>query len=139
MSRSAEELLEFGRLREIVARYSTCAPGHRTIDALAPSTDADVLRSAFDLIREAIAYLRSGAELGFGGLADPAEWLARLAMPASSLSAAEILDSASLMDTSTSLKQTLRGEASAKYPRLAERAAALADFRSLAAEIRRAI
>lgn len=139
VSRSAEELLEFGRLREIVARYSTCAPGHRAIDALAPRTDADALRTAFDLIREAIAYLRSGADLGFGGLADPADWLARLAKPASSLSAAEILDAASLMDTSTSLKQTLRGEATAKYPRLAERAASLADFRSLAAEIRRAI
>ena len=138
MSRSAEELLEFGRLREIVARYSTCGPGHRAIDQLAPSTDADALRSAFELVREAIAYLRSGAELGFGGLADPADWLARLAMPASSLSAAEILDAASLMDTSTSLKQALRGEAP-KYPRLAERAASLADFRSLAAEIRRAI
>ena len=138
MSRSAEELLEFGRLREIVARYSTCAPGHRAIDQLAPSTDADALRSAFDLVREAIAYLRSGAELGFGSLADPAGWLARLAMPASSLSAAEILDAASLMDTSTSLQQTLRGDAP-KYPRLAERAASLADFRSFSTEIRRAI
>ncbi|HVB08088.1 MAG TPA: Smr/MutS family protein [Candidatus Acidoferrales bacterium] len=138
MSRSAEELLEFGRLREIVARYSTCAPGHRAIDQLAPSTDADALRTAFDLIREAIAYLRSGAELGFGSFADPADWLARLAMPASSLSATEILDAASLMDTSAGLKQTLRGEAP-KYPRLAERAASLADFRSLAADIRRAI
>ena len=139
MSRSAEELLEFGRLREIVARYSTCAPGHRAIDQLAPSTDADALRSAFELVREAIAYLRSGLELGFGSLADPADWLARLAMPASSLSAAEILDAASLMDTSTSLKQTLRGEATAKYPRLAERAASLSDFRSLSSDIRRAI
>ncbi|MHB8675474.1 MAG: endonuclease MutS2 [Candidatus Acidiferrales bacterium] len=138
MSRSAEELLEFGRLREIIARYATCAPGHCAIDMLAPSTDADALRSAFELVREAIAYFRSGAELGFGSLADPADWLARLAMPASSLSAAEILDAASLMDTSTSLKQTLRGEA-AKYPRLAERAASLADFRSLSADIRRAI
>jgi len=138
VSRSAEELLEFGRLREIVARYSTCAPGHRAIDQLAPSTDADALRSAFDLVREAIAYLRSGAELGFGSLADPAGWLARLAMPASSLSAAEILDAASLMDTSTSLQQTLRGDAP-KYPRLAERAASLADFRSFSTEIRRAI
>jgi DNA mismatch repair protein MutS2 len=138
VSRTAEELLEFGKLREIVERYSTCAPGRRAIEALSPRTDASALGAEFDLIREAIAYLRSGCELGFGALADPAGWLARLAVPASSLTAAEILDAASLMDVVASLKQTLRGE-SAKYPRLAERATALADFRSLAASIRRAI
>ncbi|HKW87634.1 MAG TPA: Smr/MutS family protein [Candidatus Acidoferrales bacterium] len=138
MSRTAEELLEFDKLREIVARYSTCAPGRRMIEALAPRTDVEVLDVAFELIREAIAYLRSGSELGFGSLADPAGWLARLALPASVLTAAEILDAASLMEVSAGLKQTLRGDA-AKYPRLAEQAAAVADFRSLAASIRRAI
>ncbi|HEV2491251.1 MAG TPA: Smr/MutS family protein [Candidatus Acidoferrales bacterium] len=138
MSRAAEELLEFGKLREILARYSTCAPGRRAIEKLSPRTSASELGAEFDLIREAIAYLRSGSELGFGALADPAEWLARLAVPASSLTAAEILDAASLMDVVASLKQTLRAE-SAKYPRLVERAAALADFRSLTTSIRRAI
>lgn len=76
MSRTAEELLEFGRLREIVARNCTCAPGRRAIEELALRTDAESLRAEFALIREAIAYLRSGAELGFGSLADPADWLA---------------------------------------------------------------
>jgi len=138
VSRTAEELLEFGKLREIVARYSTCAPGRRAIERLGPRTDASALDAEFELIREAIAYLRSGSELGFGALADPAGWLARLTVPASSLTAAEILDAASLMDVVSSLKQTLRGE-SAKYPHLAERAGALADYRSLATAIRRAI
>jgi DNA mismatch repair protein MutS2 len=138
MARSAEELLEFGRLREIVARNCTCAPGRRAIEELALRTDAESLRAEFALIREAISYLRSGAELGFGSLADPADWLARLALPASSLTAAEILDAASLMDTSAGLKQTLRLEA-AKYPLLAERAAAIVDFRHIASQIHRAI
>lgn len=138
MSRSAEELLEFGRLREIVARNCTCAPGRRAVENLALRTDAEALRAEFAFIREAIAYLRSGSELGFGSLADPADWLARLALPASSLTAAEILDAASLMDTSASLKQTLRSEAP-KYPRLAEHAASIADFRHLASQIHRAI
>ncbi|MGB7172731.1 MAG: Smr/MutS family protein, partial [Candidatus Acidiferrales bacterium] len=138
MSRTAEELLEFGRLREIVARYSTCAPGHRAVEQLAPRTDAEGLRAEFALVREAIAYLRSGAELGFGSLADPASWLACLGVPASALAAADILDSASLMEVSAGLKQTLRAE-EPKYPRLAERALSLADFRSLSAQIRRSI
>ncbi|MGB6875204.1 MAG: Smr/MutS family protein [Candidatus Acidiferrales bacterium] len=138
MSRTAEELLEFGRLREIVARNCTCAPGRRAVEKLTLRTDAESLRLEFALIREAIAYLRSGAELGFSSLADPADWLARLVMPASTLTAAEVLDAASLMDTATGLKQTLRSDAP-KYPRLAERAASLADFRHLASQIHRAI
>lgn len=138
MSRTAQELLEFDKLREIVARYSTCAPGRRRIEGLAPGTDVHGLRTEFELIREAIEYLRSGSELGFGSLADPAGWLARLALPASALTAAEILDAASLMEVSAGLKQSLRGDAP-KHPRLTERAMALADFRSLAASIRRAI
>ncbi|MFZ0639761.1 MAG: Smr/MutS family protein [Candidatus Acidiferrales bacterium] len=138
MSRTADELLEFGRLREIVARNCTCAPGRRAVENLKLRTDAENLRLEFALIREAISYLRSGAELGFGSLADPADWLARLVMPASTLTAAEVLDAASLMDTATGLKQTLRSDAP-KYPRLAERAASLADFRHLASQIHRAI
>ncbi|MFZ0335515.1 MAG: hypothetical protein WAL69_15370, partial [Candidatus Acidiferrales bacterium] len=56
----------------------------------------------------------------------------------STLTAAEVLDAASLMDTATGLKQTLRADAP-KYPRLAERASSLADFRHLAVQIHRAI
>ncbi|MFZ3244705.1 MAG: Smr/MutS family protein [Candidatus Acidiferrales bacterium] len=138
MSHTAGELLEFGRLREIVARNCTCAPGRRAVENLTLRTDAEILRREFALIREAVAYLRSGAELGFGSLADPADWLARLVMPASTLTAAEVLDAASLMDTATGLKQTLRADAP-KYPRLAERASSLADFRHLAVQIHRAI
>lgn len=138
MSRTAEELLEFDRLREIVARNCTCAPGRRAVENLAFRTDAGELSSEFTLIAEAVAYLRSGAELGFGSLADPALWLQRLSLPASQLTAAEILDAASLMDTSAGLKQSLRADA-AKHPRIAERAASLADFRSLTLKIRRAI
>ncbi|HEV2298616.1 MAG TPA: Smr/MutS family protein [Candidatus Acidoferrales bacterium] len=138
VSRTAEELLEFDKLREIVARFSTCAPGRRAIESLAPRSDASGLDAEFEQIREAIAYLRSGSELGFGSLADPAGWLARLAVPASVLTAAEILEAASLMDSASSLKLTFRGQ-SAKFPCLADRVTALADFRSLAASVRRTI
>jgi DNA mismatch repair protein MutS2 len=135
---SAEQLLEFDRLREILHRSTTCAPGRRAIQQLAFRTDPVALDAEFVLVREAIAYLCSGAELGFGALADPEAWLPRLAVPGASLSSAELLDAASLLDAVAGLKQIFREEA-AKYPRLAERASALADFRSIAAAIRRAI
>ena len=138
MSRTAQELLEFGKLRAILRGSTTCAPGRRAIDQLELRQDRAALEREFELVREAMNYLRAGSELGFGALADPEVWLGRLPVPGSSLSSAELLDAASLLDTVTHLKQTLKGEA-AKYPRLAALAAGLGDFRPQSAAIRHAI
>jgi len=138
LSHSAEALLEFGALRDIVSRYSTCAPGRRATLALAPQHDAALLDSEFAFVREAVAYLRAGSELGFGSTADPEPWLVHLAIPAFVLSSAELLDVASLAETVHGVRQTFKGDA-AKYPRLAERAAALPDLRHLSTAIRRAV
>ncbi|MGB8654769.1 MAG: Smr/MutS family protein, partial [Candidatus Acidiferrales bacterium] len=138
MSHSAPELLEFPRLKEIVARFTTCAPGRRAIESLVPGQDAAALDGEFALIREAMAYLRGGAELGLGSLADPEAWLARLEIPASLLASGELLQAASLAETTGGVKQSFKNDA-AKFPRLAERAAALPDLKHLAAAIRRAI
>ena len=138
MSRPAEEVLEFAKLREILRRSTTCAPGRRAVERLAPTTNLAGLEAAFALTREAIVYLRAGGELGFGALADPETWLARLEAPGAVLSPGELLDAASLLDTAAGLKQIFRTEA-ARFPLLAGRAAALADFTRLAAAIRRAI
>jgi DNA mismatch repair protein MutS2 len=138
VSRTAEDLLEFNRLKEIVGTHSTCAPGRRAIEALALQQDVAGLHAEFELVREAIVYLRAGLELGFGALADPDAWLARLAVPATVLAPEEFLDVASLAESATAAKQTLKVEA-AKYPRLSDLAAATADFRPLLAAIRRAV
>ena len=138
MPHSAEQLLEFDRLREVLRRSTTCAPGRRAVEELAFRTDRAALEGEFSLVREAIAYVRAGHEIGFGSLADPQAWLPRLDVPGASLSSAELLDAASLLDAVAGLKQTFREEA-AKYSQLAGRAAALPDFRSIAAAIRRAI
>jgi DNA mismatch repair protein MutS2 len=138
VSRTAEELLEFDRLKEIVSGQATCAPGHRAIETLVPQQDVAVLSAEFEWIREAIAYLRAGLELGFGALADPDPWLTKLSVPASVLAPEEFLDVASLAESANAAKQTLKPEA-AKYPRLADLADATADFRPLLAAIRRAV
>ncbi|HTW23043.1 MAG TPA: Smr/MutS family protein [Candidatus Baltobacteraceae bacterium] len=140
MSRTAEQLLEFDRLKSIVGGFTTCVPGRRAVESLSPQQDAAALAAEFELVREAMAYLRAGSELGFGSLADPAAWLARLLVPGAVLTIAELLDVVSLTETVSGVRQTLRGDGErAKYPRLAERAAALADFRHLSTAIHRAI
>lgn len=138
MSRSAQELLEFDKLKEIVGGFTTCAPGRRAIHALEPQQDAEALRNEFALVREAAAYLRAGSEFGFGSLADPEPWLERLRMPTLVLTSAELLDAASLIDTVGGVRQTFKSDA-AKFPLLAARSAALPDLRHLSAAIRRAI
>jgi DNA mismatch repair protein MutS2 len=138
VSRSAAQVLEFDQLKNIVGGYTTCAPGRRAIEALAPHQEVAALDADFVQVAEAAAYLRAGSELGFGSFADPENWLARLAVPASVLSVAEFLDASSLMEIASSLRQVFKADA-AKYPQLAARAAALGDFRRLATAIRRAI
>src|SRR6202790_2726074 len=146
MSRAAEDILEFDRLRELLRRQTTCAPGRRAVDALAFSTDRAALEAAFALIAEAIAYRHDGSEMGFGSVADPEAWLAELESPASVLTAALLLSVASLADTVASLRETFRAGSSdsarnlsGKFPLLTARASRTADLRPLAIAIRRAI
>ncbi len=138
MSRTAQEVLEFDKLRELLRLRTTCAPGRRAVDALEFCTDRAALESVFSLIREAREWLRSGQELGFGALADPAAWLARLEAHGAVLEPGEFLDAGSLLETAGWLRQQFREDA-AKFPLLAACAASLGDFRELLAAIRRCI
>ena len=127
MPRPAEELLEFDRLKEIISRETTCAPGRRAIQGLAPHQDVAALEAEFHLLQEGIAYLRAGSEIGLGPLADPELWFARLAVPGAVLSPAELLDVVSLAEVASGAKRTFKSEA-AKYPLLSERAGSLGEF-----------
>jgi len=138
VSRTAQDVLEFDRLRELVRRETTCALGQRAVEVLAFSTDRAQLTSEFALIAESIAYLRVGSDLGFGALPDPDGWLAKLEAPGVVVAAAELLDAAALADTAEWLRQDFHASA-AKSPLLAARAGAIADLRPLRREIRKTI
>src|SRR5437867_9398465 len=138
MARSAQEILEFDKLRELLRLRTTCAPGRRAADALEPGTNRVALESVFALISEAREWLRAGHELGFGALADPQGWLERIEGPGAVLEPGELLDSASLLETASWLRQQFREEA-AKFPLLAGRAASIGDFRDVQAVIRHCV
>src|SRR5580692_632833 len=138
MSRTAQDVLEFDKLRELLRQRTTCAPGRRNVDAFEPGTDRAALEAAFAHIREAREWLRAGRELGFGALADPQGWLERIEGPGTVLEPGEFLDAGSLLETAGWLRQQFREEA-AKFPLLAARAAALSDFRDVHAAIRRCV
>jgi DNA mismatch repair protein MutS2 len=146
MSRTAEDILEFDRLRELLRRQTTCAPGRRAIDALSFSTDRAALDAVFALIAEAIAYRHDGSEIGFGSVADPQPWIAELDSPAAVLTPHMFLAAVSLADMVTSLRESFRASprdgvrnTSEKFPLLAARAGAVADLRPLATAVRRAV
>jgi DNA mismatch repair protein MutS2 len=138
VTRPAEEILEFDRLRQLLRDRTTSAPGRRAVDALALGTNRAVLEREFAAIAEAAGWLRAGSEMGFGALADPAAWLERLEKPGAVLTPSELLEVASLADTAAWLREAFR-ETQAKFSLLRERALSVGDFRSLAAAIRRAI
>src|SRR6202158_2954464 len=138
MSRTAQDVLEFDKLRELLRLRTTCAPGRRAVNGLEPGVERAALESAFALIREAGEWLRAGRELGFGALADPQGWLGRLEGVGAALEPGEFLDAASLLETAGWLRQQFREEA-VKFPLLAARAASLGDFRDVHAAIRRCV
>ena len=138
MSRTAQDVLEFDKLRELLRLRTTCVPGRRAVDGLEPGRDRQALEAAFAQIREAREWLRAGREMGFGGLADPQSWLERIQGPGAVLEAREFLDAATLLETSGWLKPQFREEAT-KFPLLAERAASVGDFRDVLTAIRRCI
>jgi DNA mismatch repair protein MutS2 len=138
MSRTAQDVLEFDKLRELLRLKTTCAPGRRAVNALDPGMERAPLESAFALIREAGEWLRAGRELGFGALADPQGWLERIEGPGMALEPGEFLDAASLLETAGWLRQQFREEA-VKFPLLAARAASVGDFRDVQAAIRRCV
>jgi dsDNA-specific endonuclease/ATPase MutS2 len=65
MSRSAQDVLEFDKLRELLRLRTTCAPGKRVIDALEVSMNRAQLEGAFALIREAREWLARFSDSGF--------------------------------------------------------------------------
>ncbi|MDP9338627.1 MAG: endonuclease MutS2 [Acidobacteriota bacterium] len=138
MARTAQDVLEFDKLLELLRQRTTCAPGKRFVDELQPGTECAAVRAAFALIREGREWLRAGRELGFGGLADPQGWLKRIEGAGMVLEAREFLDAATLLEISGWLRQQFREEET-KFPLLAERAGALSDFKDTLTIIRRSI
>ena len=138
MRTRAQSVLEFDKLRDLLRLRTTCVPGKRYIDELEPNRNREALQAGFALIREAREWLRFERELGFGALADPEGWMARLEAPGAVLEASDFLDAGSLLETAGWLRQQFREEA-AKFPLLAARAGALPDFKDLRAALRRCV
>jgi DNA mismatch repair protein MutS2 len=77
------ELLEFAKVRELLAGYAACSLGKELARQLEPSTDADRIRSELALLTEMVEALGQGQAPPFGGLHDIRLTVRRAAIGAS--------------------------------------------------------
>jgi DNA mismatch repair protein MutS2 len=91
MDRHALELLEFDKVRELLAGYAACSLGKELARQLEPGTDADAIRAELALVSEMVQALALDQAPPFGGLHD-VRLLARRAAIGSMLSAEQLLE-----------------------------------------------
>src|SRR5438552_5587572 len=84
------ELLEFQKVRELLAGYAACSLGKDLARQIEPATDAEPIRAELALVTEMVEALGLGQGPPFGGLHD-IRLLARRAAIGAMLTAEELL------------------------------------------------
>jgi len=142
---TSAELLEFGRLKELLARYVSSPLGQRELDKVAPLADQTAAEALLAEAGEAIEYLETAAKpqpaargaavrLRFSGLTDPSEALGKLRIEGAALEAKEIFALTGLLDRAADIRAVLVA-VGPRFPKLAARGAAIGEFRHLLAEL----
>jgi DNA mismatch repair protein MutS2 len=85
------ELLEFDKIRELLAAYAACSLGKELARQLEPSTNLDKIRADVALVTEMVGALAQGHLPPFGGLHD-VRLLSRRAAIGSMLTAEQLLE-----------------------------------------------
>jgi DNA mismatch repair protein MutS2 len=98
------ELLEFDKVRDLLAGYAACSLGKELARQVEPSRDVEMLRAELRLVSEMVDALGQGQAPPFGGLHD-VRLLARRAAIGSMLTAEQLLEVA---DTLTCTGNTYR-------------------------------
>jgi DNA mismatch repair protein MutS2 len=141
MHESSAALLEFDALRELLGRYVASPLGRAQLQRCAPGDDRGWVENQLAEVAEAIAYLEAAAKpqpaargaavrFRFDGLPDPSEALGRLRIEGAALEPKQILGLCELLDRACDIRAVLFSVAP-RFPKLAARAAAMGEFRSL--------
>ena len=142
----AESALEFEALRALLGRYVRSHMGQRELLGVTPLADRTAIENGLADAAEAIEYLRAASNpqpAGRGAAikprfdlgADPGPLVARLRIQGATLEATEIFELARLLDLASEARSVVLS-ARERYPRLAAHAAAIADLRELARDLR---
>lgn len=90
LQHTSEEMLEFLRLRELVAGYASTPPGRAWTLALGPSGEAAWVKTEQQRVAESLRLLQGGQSFDFHGLIDPAELLERARISGAVLEGGEV-------------------------------------------------
>jgi DNA mismatch repair protein MutS2 len=142
----AEPVLEFEALRALLERFVRTPLGRAELASVAPGSDRVAIESALADTAEAIEHLRTAAQpqpasrgaairVRFELGADPMPAVARLGIEGATLEAAEIYELTRVLDLAADARAVLL-QARERFPRLAAHAAAIADLRDLARQLR---
>ena len=132
LGHTSAEMLEFARLREMVAGYATTAPGRAWTLALEASGDAGWASGEQLRVSEALRLLRAGPSFDFHGLIDPCDWLDRARIHGAVLEMDELRALSALVGRFRAFQewqQTLSDELREQIPSLRELAMPLVESR----------
>src|SRR5438270_6644907 len=110
------ELLEFNKVRDLLAGYAACSLGKELARQVEPSTDPDKIRADLALVTEMTEALGQGQPPPFGGLHD-VRLLARRAAIGAVLTAEQLLEVADTL-VCTSAMYRYRMRLSQRFQRL---------------------
>src|SRR3954462_8497589 len=134
MKHTSADLLEFEELKKLVGRYVSGPFGRLELERVEPITDREALETALAEVAEAIEFLRLASKPPLTGLVDTTAAIQKLRIEGAGLDGKEIADVTLFLDRTTEVRSLLLREAK-RFPKLAERAEGLADFRSLLREV----
>jgi DNA mismatch repair protein MutS2 len=127
------ELLEFAKVRELVAAYASCSLGKDLAHQLEPETNAETIRLNLALVTEMVEALGQGRTPPFGGLHD-VRLLVRRAAIGSMLTAEQLLEVADTL-TCTGSMYRYRMRLDAHFQRLIALLAPIEDLGLVAKSI----
>jgi DNA mismatch repair protein MutS2 len=132
LAHTSAEMLEFVRLRVMVAGYATTTPGKEWTLALEASSEPGWASVEQLRVSEALRLLRAGPSFDFHGLIDPGDWLDRARIHGAVLEVDELRALSALVGRFRAFQewaQTLSGELREQIPSLIELAMPLAESR----------
>ena len=127
------ELLEFGKIRELLAGQAACSLGKELARQLEPGTDAERIRSELTLVDEMVDALGQGLAPPFGGLHD-VRLIVRRAAIGAQLTIEQLLEVADTL-TCTGNIYRYRMRLGDRHQRLAELIAPVEDLGAVAKTI----
>ncbi len=127
------ELLEFDKVRELLAGYAACALGKELVRAIEPGTDVEKIRAELALVTEVADAIGEGQTPPFGGLHD-VRLLVRRAAIGAMLTAEQLLEVADTLNCTASMYR-YRMRLDTRFQRLAALLAPIEDLGPVAKSI----